>query len=427
MRSRSSSGKAPADWTPPDFKLDDFTLPQEIPASLPSELVHQRPDILAAEAQLHMASAAIGVATANLYPNINLTGALTQEALTPGGLFNSVAAAWSLAANLTQPLLTADSAAPSAAPRSTPTRRRSRHNRQTIIKAFGEVADRRRRWRTMADQVRAQTEAVQTATASLDLQRRSYAVGNSGILDVIDAQRSAAQAEIGLVRARGTTPSGYRTALHGAWGHARPGCGAGHEWRGSRQIGQIAMRAGKPQEMGFVAEDQVRYRVKGKRKMSHEQLSIRTRDGECPAHVFTPKGAVPWPAAIFYMDGLGIRPALFEMGQRLADGGYVVLLPDLYYRAGPYAPLEPKAVFASGDVMGAIGHLFRSTDNRRAAEDTEAFLAYLDTREDISGSKVGTTGYCMGGAISLTVAGTYPDRIAAAASFHGATWQRIRH
>ena len=153
--------------------------------------------------------------------------------------------------------------------------------------------------------------------------------------------------------------------------------------------------------------------------MSHEQLSIRTRDGDCPAHVFTPEGSGPWPAVIFYMDGLGIRPTLFQMGQRLADSGYVVLLPDLFYRAGPYAPLEPKAVFATGDVMKAIGHLFHTTNNRRAAEDSEAFLAYLDTRGDVAGKKIGTTGYCMGGAISLTAAGTYPDRIAAAASFHG--------
>src|SRR5882672_623538 len=153
--------------------------------------------------------------------------------------------------------------------------------------------------------------------------------------------------------------------------------------------------------------------------MTNERISIRTRDGDCPAHVFSPEGEGAWPAAIFYMDGLGIRPTLFQMAQRLADAGYVVLLPDLYYRAGPYEPLEPKKVFASGDVMGAIGHLFNSTNNRRAAEDTEALLTYLDARKDVAGRKVGTTGYCMGGAISLTAAGTYPERIAAAASFHG--------
>ena len=153
--------------------------------------------------------------------------------------------------------------------------------------------------------------------------------------------------------------------------------------------------------------------------MNQEQVSIRTHDGECPAYVFTPPRTDRHPAVIFYMDGLGIRPTIFEMGQRLADHGYVVLVPDLFYRAGPYEALEPKKVFASGDVMAAIGHLFASTDNRRAGEDTQAFLAYLGSREDVAGTKVGTTGYCMGGAISLTAAGTYPDRVAAAASFHG--------
>jgi len=126
-----------------------------------------------------------------------------------------------------------------------------------------------------------------------------------------------------------------------------------------------------------------------------------------------------WPAVIFYMDGLGIRPVLHDMCDRIARDGYVVLLPDLYYRAGPYAPLDPKVVLAGGDFRKALGHLMGTTDNRRAAEDTEALLAHLDARQDVLGGKVGTTGYCMGGGISLTVAGTYPDRIAAAASFHG--------
>lgn len=153
--------------------------------------------------------------------------------------------------------------------------------------------------------------------------------------------------------------------------------------------------------------------------MSCEQVSIRTRDGSCPAHIFTPAGAGPWPPVIFYMDGLGIRPTLFEMSQRLANGGYLVLLPDLFYRAGPYDPLDPKEVFATGNPRAALAPLLQSTDNRRAAEDTEAFLALLRERNDVVHAGVGTTGYCMGGAISLTVAGCYPNRIVAAASFHG--------
>jgi carboxymethylenebutenolidase len=153
--------------------------------------------------------------------------------------------------------------------------------------------------------------------------------------------------------------------------------------------------------------------------VSREQAGISTHDGMCPAHVFTPQGRGPWPAVIFCMDGFGIRPTLFDMAARLADGGYLVLLPDLFYRAGRYGPLDPAEIFASGDVMGRIGHLFGSTDNRKAARDAGAFIAYLDGRDDVAGPAIGTTGYCMGGGISLSIAGTYPDRIAAAASFHG--------
>jgi carboxymethylenebutenolidase len=122
---------------------------------------------------------------------------------------------------------------------------------------------------------------------------------------------------------------------------------------------------------------------------------------------------------IFYMDGLGIRPSLLEMGQRLADGGYLVLLPDLYYRFGPYTPLDPKALAQSGTVMEAIGPMFATTGPHKAVADTAGFLAWLDTRRDVRGEGVGITGYCMGGAMTLTVAGEHPQRIAAAASFHG--------
>ena len=153
--------------------------------------------------------------------------------------------------------------------------------------------------------------------------------------------------------------------------------------------------------------------------MSHQEVTIRTQDGECPAQVFTPWGTGPWPAVIFYMDGLGIRPTLAQMAQRLADQGYLVLLPDLFYRAGRYEPMDPAQVFASDNPMSIIGPLFSTTDNKKAAQDTEAFLSYLDNRDDVAGTAVGTTGYCMGGGMSLTAAGTYPGRVAAAASFHG--------
>ena len=153
--------------------------------------------------------------------------------------------------------------------------------------------------------------------------------------------------------------------------------------------------------------------------MGRETIEIRTKDGVCPATVFTPEGAGPWPAVIFYMDGLAIRPVLFDMCERIAADGYVVLLPDMFYRAGPYEPMDPKAIFANPDFRKSLAHFFTATDNQRAGEDTGAFIDYLDTRKDVAGKKIGTTGYCMGGGMSLTAAGTYPDRIAVAASFHG--------
>ncbi len=152
--------------------------------------------------------------------------------------------------------------------------------------------------------------------------------------------------------------------------------------------------------------------------MGHAQVSIRTADGECPAHVFTPEGEGPWPAAIFYMDAFAIRPALLSMAETLAGGGYVVLLPDMFYRLGAYKPPVPAEVFASGDVRAALGPYFASIDNKRGAEDTAAFLDYLQSRPDVTPGKVGVTGYCMGGALAISAAGTHPDRIAATASFH---------
>jgi len=154
--------------------------------------------------------------------------------------------------------------------------------------------------------------------------------------------------------------------------------------------------------------------------MLHEKVEIRTQDGVCPASVFTPSDANrAWPAIIFYMDGLAIRPALDEMAGRIANEGYLVLLPDLFYRNGRYPPFDPKAVFA-GNFREILGPFFSSTNARKAGgEDTQAFIAYLDARKDRASAKIGVTGYCMGGAMALTAAGTYPDRIAAAASFHG--------
>jgi carboxymethylenebutenolidase len=145
---------------------------------------------------------------------------------------------------------------------------------------------------------------------------------------------------------------------------------------------------------------------------------MRTRDGDCPTYVVTPDGAGPWPAVIIYMDALGIRPTLVDLAARLAGAGYVALLPDLFYRYGAYQPMNPREVLA-GDFRAVIGPMVATTDNRKAAEDTRSFIDYLDSRDDVLPPKIGTVGFCMGGGMALTAAGMFPDRVAAAASFHG--------
>ena len=195
-------GKPPQDFTAPDLSLSDFTLPGETAASLPSELIHRRPDILAAEAQLHMASAAVGVATADLYPKIVLNASYTQQALTPGGLFNASAGAWSMAAGLTQPLF--DGGRLRAQKRAAGDRYDAAMAgyRKTVLAAFGQVADALQAQADDADLLHRQTDAAQVATQTLDIARRSYAAGATGVLDVINAQRSYARAQIAVTRAQ---------------------------------------------------------------------------------------------------------------------------------------------------------------------------------------------------------------------------------
>jgi carboxymethylenebutenolidase len=149
-------------------------------------------------------------------------------------------------------------------------------------------------------------------------------------------------------------------------------------------------------------------------------VSIRTRDGICPAYLYPPPGGGLWPAVLVFMDGLGIRPAVLEIGERLAQHGYYALLPDLYYRSGPYAPMDPHAIFAAAELRRGLAEKFMALATpANIMSDTRAFLDFLGAQPGVRGGAVGTTGYCMGGFMSLTAAGTYPGQIAAAACYHG--------
>ena len=151
-----------------------------------------------------------------------------------------------------------------------------------------------------------------------------------------------------------------------------------------------------------------------------QEIALPTPDGDARAYTFKPEGTGPWPGAIIFMDAPAIRPALFEFGERLAKNGYYTLLPDLFWRAGPYAPINVAEVFADEAKRREVfGKLMASTNPEKQLSDAKASLDYLAANPDVKRGKVAITGYCMGCGVVMRVAGTYPDRIAAAAGFHG--------
>jgi len=148
-------------------------------------------------------------------------------------------------------------------------------------------------------------------------------------------------------------------------------------------------------------------------------LTVAAPDGACPVSLHTPDGDGPWPAVIIYPDAVGVRPTFRAMADRMAALGYATLVPDVYYRAGEWAPFDVHTVFTDPDERARMMGLTRSLTPDVVIADAGAFLEFLAGRPEVAGDRVGTTGYCMGGRISLLVASHHPDRVGAAASFHG--------
>jgi carboxymethylenebutenolidase len=148
------------------------------------------------------------------------------------------------------------------------------------------------------------------------------------------------------------------------------------------------------------------------------EVQLKTTDGVCPTHVFRPDGTGPWPAVLMYMDGIGMRPALWEIADRIAQQGYFVLLPNLFYRVG-YNAEYGVSVFSNpehrADLMTRI---MPSASAANVMRDTDTFLGYLHEQADARDEKIGITGYCMGGRLAMYAAGHYGDRVAAAAAYH---------
>ena len=195
------AGRAPAAWSPPDFDIAEFTLPDSLPLSLPSELVHRRPDILAAEAQLHADSAAIGVATAQLYPSITLSASLVQESSALARLLEAASRAWTVGGSLDAPLYRGGALGAARRAAVDAYDAQLATYRQTILQAFGQVADALCALEHDAELMAASRRALDIAGASLALQRSSYAAGKTSALQLIVAENTYSDARLGNARA----------------------------------------------------------------------------------------------------------------------------------------------------------------------------------------------------------------------------------
>jgi len=194
-------GRYPADWSPPEFRFASMTLPTELPLTLPSELVRARPDILAAEAQLHAASAAVGVATAALYPSLTLSSSWTTTSGTSGDLFSANSDVWSIAAGLTAPLFHGGTLRAEQRAAVDTLAATLAQYRQTVLQAFGQVADALNALQHDAEAVEAQQAALESSRASLELTQQSYEAGQASFLQILVTQRIYLQARLGIARA----------------------------------------------------------------------------------------------------------------------------------------------------------------------------------------------------------------------------------
>ncbi len=153
--------------------------------------------------------------------------------------------------------------------------------------------------------------------------------------------------------------------------------------------------------------------------MSRLDVEVPTPDGRSPATLHVPDGAGPWPGVLVFPDAGGARETFCQMGDRVAAMGYVALVPDVYYRAGKWTPFDLSTLFTDPKERARLSELTSALTNDRIIADATAYANFLLARPEVTGSAIGTTGYCMGGRMSLIAAGGLGRTIAAAASFHG--------
>ncbi|MGW1735762.1 dienelactone hydrolase family protein [Streptomyces sp. NPDC001937] len=151
-------------------------------------------------------------------------------------------------------------------------------------------------------------------------------------------------------------------------------------------------------------------------------VDIPTQDGTADAYLTHPDDSTPHPAVLLYMDAFGLRPHLKEMADRLARAGYTVLVPNVFYRHGRAPVVELPDVIDPArrpEIFERLGPIITSLTPDLAMRDADAYLRWLAASPLSTDGPVGITGYCMGARLALRTAGTYPERVAAMAGFHG--------
>jgi NodT family efflux transporter outer membrane factor (OMF) lipoprotein len=216
----------------PALDFDSLELPRELPLSLPSALAQQRPDVRAAEALLHAASAQVGVATANLYPKITLTGSYGSETTALSDLFNPNTMIWNFGAGLLQPLFHGGELIAKRRAAIAAYEQAMANYRETVLQAFQNVADVLRALETDARALKAEAEAADAARKSLDLTKEQFRLGAVSYLTLLIAQRQYQQTRITLILARAARfadTAALFQALGGGWWHPLPEAGDGRD------------------------------------------------------------------------------------------------------------------------------------------------------------------------------------------------------
>lgn len=215
-------GVLPADYDGAAFNLDDLTLPSTLPISLPSQLVAQRPDIRQYAAQLHQATANIGVATANMLPQITLTGSYGDQSMALDKLFSPASLVWSLAGSITQPIFQGGALRHKRSAAEAATEEAAANYRGTVLAAFQNVSNVLYALQADADALQASLTAEQSAAESLAITQTRYRTGADTYVQVLLAQQTYQNAAISLVKAKAlryADTAALFQALGGGWWH----------------------------------------------------------------------------------------------------------------------------------------------------------------------------------------------------------------